>query len=525
MSIKGMCQRYPGRTIVVLGLCLIGEGASAWRSYLLIDMMNTLISNQWQTFAFFGLMMIAIGIIGHLFLNLGSYQYDRLSQNYVEQLRQESVNYYANNDRDVATMQGRLSTDFQLLLDNYFKPVFQVVDAIIAMVFSLAILVSFHWSLVLLVIVLSVLMLIVPQLFSAPYQKAIVRISEQNQHYLDVVKNWLGGIKEIKQYHALPHLNQQLQEGAASLKDAYLKQSWIQVWISAIVFGMNIISQVLVMLLCGWLVFVGTLSAGVLFAVGNFASTIFNGLVTVAETLSQVQSNKQLLETIDVELVSEVSLLPAEKQPFDHLTVRGVTYTYPNGATVTLPDLTVAAHEKVLLAGDSGAGKSTLIKLLHGDYQPTTGAVTFYTEGDQVVPLEAMSMAYLPQDPVLFPGTITENMTMFNANQVELVSDLVPQLALSADIQKMAQGLDTVITLDPLNVSGGQRQKIVLGRATLTKQEVLLMDESTSAIDQAGSEQMMANLLASDQTVICIAHHMTPELIERFDRVVTFTKS
>lgn len=309
------------------------------------------------------------------------------------------------------------------------------------------------------------------------------------------------------------------------MKAAYLRQSRIQAGISIVVFGMNITSQVLVLILCGWLVVIGTLSTGVLMAVGNFAATIFNGLVTVAETISQVQSNQQLVTKVSQELRRFVPESHAAQVAFDHVDVQGVSYTYPNGETIAFPDMTITANEKVLFMGESGAGKSTLLKLLQGEYTPTTGEVAFYTKDQQRVAPSELGMAYLPQDPVLFPGTVAENITMFHADLIPAVAEWVPQVALSADIAKLPQGLETPITLDPLNVSGGQRQKIVLARSELAEQEILLMDESTSAIDQAATEQIMARLLSSQKTVICIAHHLTPQLQQQFDRVIPFTKA
>lgn len=87
----------------------------------------------------------------------------------------------------------------------------------------------------------------------------------------------------------------------------------------------------------------------------------------------------------------------------------------------------------------------------------------------------------------------------------------------------MPAGLDTQVNLKTENLSGGQRQKVVLARSLLHNQPFVLMDEVTSAIDQVGTDKILNNLLKTKKTILMIAHNFTPEMKAKFDQEIKLT--
>ena len=92
------------------------------------------------------------------------------------------------------------------------------------------------------------------------------------------------------------------------------------------------------------------------------------------------------------------------------------------------------------------------------------------------------------------------------------------------DIAKFTEGLDEKINLDKLNISGGQRQKIVLARAKVHNSDIILIDEGTSAIDQKATMSILKNLLKSKATIVFIAHNFNEEMHQLFDREIHLVK-
>lgn len=197
---------------------------------------------------------------------------------------------------------------------------------------------------------------------------------------------------------------------------------------------------------------------------------------------------------------------------------------FPNGESLTYPDLQIKQGEKILLTGDSGAGKSTLFKLILGELKPSKGRVIFEDKNGKEITPDLRKIGYLPQDPVVFPASILDNITMFNDKLDNKVAEAVKEVNLSGDLKRFDKGIDKELNLDKLNISGGQRQKIVLARAKVHDSDIILIDEGTSAIDQKATMDILNNLLKSKATIVFIAHNFNEKMHDLFDREIHLVK-
>lgn len=112
---------------------------------------------------------------------------------------------------------------------------------------------------------------------------------------------------------------------------------------------------------------------------------------------------------------------------------------------------------------------------------------------------------------------------MFDDSLNERIPNILDQVDFVSDIEKMPQGVDSQVDLEKGNLSGGQRQKVILARALIHHKPWLLIDEGTSAIDSAGTKKVLQNLLNTKSTVIMIAHNYSKELVSMFDRQIKLT--
>ena len=200
------------------------------------------------------------------------------------------------------------------------------------------------------------------------------------------------------------------------------------------------------------------------------------------------------------------------------------TKTGPNGEKLAFADLQIKQGEKILLTGDSGAGKSTLFKLILGELKPSEGNVVYKDQnGKEIVP-DLSKIGYIPQNPVVFPATIEDNITMFNEKLDNRVDQAVKEVDFDTDISKFKDGLNEELDLDKLNISGGQRQKIVLARAKVHNSDIILIDEGTSAIDQNATMDILKNLVKSKATIVFIAHNFNEGMRRLFDREIHLVK-
>jgi len=153
--------------------------------------------------------------------------------------------------------------------------------------------------------------------------------------------------------------------------------------------------------------------------------------------------------------------------------------------------------EVVVLHGDSGSGKSSLMNLIAGVLQPASG----------VVRVDRASVAYVPQDVALLDDSIRNNLLfgLSARNDAELMNALAVA-NLAEFVAAQPQGLDTGVGDNGILFSGGQRQRLGLARAILRGASLLLLDESTSALDEDNESQVLDNLSASGVAVLLATH-------------------
>ena len=193
---------------------------------------------------------------------------------------------------------------------------------------------------------------------------------------------------------------------------------------------------------------------------------------------------------------------------------------YEHGEEINYPNIKINQGEKVLLTGDSGTGKSTLFKVILGQLKPKSGTVIFKNSNGNVIKPDLGKIGYIAQDSILFPDSIKNNITMFNSSLDSRVEEFIEKVQFKKDVLKFPDGLETTVNLDTDNLSGGQKQKVVLARSQIHHSRFVLMDEATSAIDSEVTRKILQELLKSDVTLILIAHNFDQSLRKMFDREI-----
>ena len=276
--------------------------------------------------------------------------------------------------------------------------------------------------------------------------------------------------------------------------------------------------------MAGVLVKQGTITIGALLIVGNFRFYLNQGINMVTSGRGAMKGTIKLIDEVD-QLASKVEV-SKEKQGVVPASIEthDLKLQFPNGEKLAFPDLRINQGEKILLTGDSGAGKSTLFKLILGELKPSEGNVVYKDQnGKEIIP-DLSKIGYIPQNPVIFPATIEDNVTMFNEKLANRVDQAVKEVDFDTDISKFKDGLNEELDLDKLNISGGQRQKIVLARAKVHNSDIILIDEGTSAIDQNATMDILKNLVKSKATIVFIAHNFNEGMRKMFDREIHLVK-
>lgn len=175
-------------------------------------------------------------------------------------------------------------------------------------------------------------------------------------------------------------------------------------------------------------------------------------------------------------------------------------------------DLTIQKGEYVALTGDSGCGKSTLLKVIMCLYPLDKGERVMKTDNEEIA-LSAQwrrLFAYVPQGNHLMSGTIREVITFGDEEGMNEEQSIFEALSIACAkefVMKLPLGIDTVLGEHGSGLSEGQMQRIAIARALFSQSPILILDESTSALDEATEKNLLTNLQKmTDKTVLIVTH-------------------
>lgn len=268
---------------------------------------------------------------------------------------------------------------------------------------------------------------------------------------------------------------------------------------------------------------------------GTFMSFIMSLIMMLTPIRNLTQLNTQLQNAIAAgEGIFALLDSPPEqdqgKQVLTHcrgdIAFKHVSFIYPETQKKVLQDITfnVKPGEKIALVGKSGSGKTTLVNLLPRFHDVTAG--TILLDGISLTDIRLDNLrrqiAYVGQDVVLFNDTIRNNIAYGDMQQIAEVHIMAAAKAANAleFIEKLPQGMDTVIGDNGVMLSGGQRQRLSIARAILSNAPILILDEATSALDTESERYIQAALdhLLTNRTTFIIAHRLST--IENADRIL-----
>jgi ATP-binding cassette, subfamily B, bacterial len=242
----------------------------------------------------------------------------------------------------------------------------------------------------------------------------------------------------------------------------------------------------------------------------------------IGKGLASVRSAGEVLEAPDLE---ENAGKAEVAEVRGRVRFEQVGFTYPGADTpsVTGFDLDVRAGETIALVGGSGAGKSTMLNLVIGFLRPTEGRILL--DGQDMEALDLRSyrafLSVVPQESILFEGSIHENVTygMTDVPEERVRAALRDANALEF-IDRLPEGLETVVGERGARLSGGQKQRLAIARALVRDPRVLILDEATSSLDsrsEALVQQALARLVQG-RTVFVVAHRLST--VKGADRIV-----
>lgn len=299
---------------------------------------------------------------------------------------------------------------------------------------------------------------------------------------------------------------------------------------SAIKSGTKLILNVAVLWVGAQLVMKNTISVGQLVTYNALLGYFTDPLQSIIDLQTKLQAasvaNNRLNEVYLVSSEFDTKSTRLVKARNGDIQLNDIVYKYGFGRNaLDHVSLDIKENSKVAMVGVSGSGKSTLVKSIIQFIQPESGQI--FIGGQDIAHVDKTELrrlvTYVPQSPFIFTGSVRENL-LLGADPDATNEDVVKALEIAqiqSDIEQMPQGFETEISEDG-GMSGGQKQRIAIARALLTKSPILILDESTSALDVLTEKNVIDNLMQLDKTIIFVAHRLT--IAERSEQVIVMSQ-
>ena len=530
-------KRYRGVLIQVLLASFVVQ-LFTLANPLLIQVIIDKVINQrsLDTLQVLGIALVAVtlleGVLGSLKTYLFSETTNRIDQRLgaevIDHLLRLPLGYF--DRRPVGELGSRISELEKIRNFLTGQALTTVLDAAFSVIYIVVMLI-YSWVLTLLALaVLPIqvgLTLLGAPLFRRQYRKSAEANASTQSHLVEV----LTGIQTVKSQNVEMISRWTWQERYGQYVNRSFEKTITGTALSQTSQVLQKISQLLVLWVGASLVLSGELTLGQL-----IAFRIISGYVT--QPLLRLSSIWQTIQELRVsfERLADVIDTPQESDDQDKAKVPlppiigavnfdNLSFAFSPGTAPVLSDvcLQVKPGTFVGIVGQSGSGKSTLMKLLPRLYAPDQGRILIDNYDIDKVELYSLrrQIGIVPQDPLLFSGSVSENiaLTQPDASSEEIV--LAAKVACAHDfIMELPSGYSTPVGERGASLSGGQRQRIAIARTLLANPKLLVMDEATSALDYETERKVCDNLIQSlhDCTVFFITHRLST--VRRADVIV-----
>lgn len=494
----------------------------------------------------YGGIMLALAM-GSLFCGIMGGRFGAIAScGFAKNLRKDlfySVQNFSFKDVDkfsTSSLVTRLTTDVTNVQQAYQMCLRIVIRVPLMFVFSVVMSMTISWRLALIYVVIVPILLTLLLTLMRKVIPFFRRIFKKYDALNNSVQENVGGIRVVKSFVREDHEKKKFNVAATEVRDDFTKAEKLTALTSPIMMFAMYLSSVLITFLGSYLIIktgswengavVGELvpselSAVITYGVQMLSSMMMVSMISVMLTMS-VESARRISEVLEQksEIVSPENGVKEVKDGSVRFENVGFKYSEKaNKYALSDIDLDIKSGETVGILGGTGSSKTTLIQMIPRLYDATVGNV--YVGGVNVKDYELDTLrkevAVVLQKNVLFSGTIKENLRWGNENASDEELVRVCKLAQADEfITAFPDGYDTYIEQGGTNVSGGQKQRLCIARALLRKPKVLILDDSTSAVDTK-TDALIRRAFAEeipDTTKIIIAQRVSS--VEHADKIV-----
>ncbi len=438
---------------------------------------------------------------------------------------------FANVDKfSTASLVTRSTTDVNNAQNAFMMIIRTVIRAPAMLIFSTVMAfvnyAEMAWIFLLAIPALGIIMACISIKVHPLFKSMLKRYDKMNA---DVQEN-LVAVRVVKAFVREDYEEQKYRESTEAVRNAQLKAEKLMILMNPLTSCVMYGTIIGLLVIGGKRIAIGEMQGGTLTAMMSYCTQILSSVMMICFIAVQLVLSRASIDRIFEVLETDSTIKDGEqtdkKVNSGSIDFQHVDFSYSDNAdnlTLTDIDLHIESGESVGIIGGTGDGKSSLVQLIPRFYDVFRGRIL--VDGTDVRDYSVFNLregvSMVLQKNVLFSGTIRQNLLWGNENATQEEIEAACKAACAHDfIMSFPDGYETDLGQGGVNVSGGQKQRLCIARALLKKPKIMILDDSTSAVDTATDAQIRKGLkeLSADMTTIIIAQRISS--VEDCDKIV-----
>ncbi|GAA0100223.1 ABC transporter ATP-binding protein [Paraclostridium bifermentans] len=419
-----------------------------------------------------------------------------------------------------------LYNDIKLIEDNFLNNIFLVISSLLSFFISLCALFYISPYIVIFISIFGVLGFIIPNALS---KKLVIEKNEYSRNLEEitsVTKDLFSGFEVIKGFNISKKINKIFVKNSLNVENSKRKCSILEAIIKGFSLAFSVTIYLGVLILGGYLMYKKSISVGTAIIIIQLSTHIVGPVRTSISLINQIKSvsliGKKVEDILNVNNESEE--FEEIKYFTDCIDIKNLNFSYTKERNALKNiNLKFERNKKYAIVGESGCGKSTLIKLIMRYYNEYEGKITIDNKDLNKIYSSDLykTISMIQQNVFMFDDSIKENIRLFSNYSDESIIESCKRSGIMGLINRLEDGINSLVGENGNKLSGGEKQRIAIARALINETKILILDESTSALDNETAYSLEKSLLNLENlTMIVVTHKLIKNLLIDYDEII-----
>ena len=542
MSNKTVLQRlyklifpYRYQFLSAMVAALIVAGLSGAQAYMVKPLLDKIFFEKSTYYlAILPFALVALFAVKGFFYGLNFYLLEKIGQTVIRDMRislfshihSQSLSFFHKNP--TGELISRIISDVSLIQNSISSVVVGLLRDFFQVIFLLVVIFYMNWKLALLSLIFLPSAAIPIIYFGKAFRRIGTKIQEETATLSNIIHESITGAPVVKAFSMEKFETERFSTQAESLFSITMEDKRIYRLQHPLMEVIGSIGMAMIIWFGGKEVIAGNATPGTFFAFITALIMIYDPIKKVSRINSAVQQGL----AASIRVFTLLDVMPAIRSKKDavimapftrEIVMKDLFFQYDDEPVLSNINLTVPAGQILAIVGPSGAGKSTLINLIPRFFDINQGSICIDGTDirDLTIPSLRKQIAIVTQHTILFNESIRNNIAYGDSHksdeEIRAAADAAHALYF---IDKLPEGLDTIIGESGMMLSGGERQRLSIARAILKDAPILVLDEATSALDTESELEVQKALenLMKNRTTLVIAHRLST--IRHADRII-----